>query len=297
MNRLKHQPITDPFLPRQWRLAHGRLLEIGPAGLIVGIVNVTPDSFSDGGQHFDEIMAVNHARRLVEEGAIMIDIGGESTRPGAEPISGETERKRILPVIQALASPGGPLISVDTWRASTARAAIEAGAHAVNDIWGLQKDPALGEVVSKTGAGVVIMHNGRDRVRDRDVIKDQMYFLRKSLQVAERKRITEDRIVLDPGFGFAKDPDENFELLGKLEKLHELGYPIMAGTSRKRFIGAATGRDAEDRDIGTAATSVIARLKGAALFRVHDVAANRDALAIADAVMHAGEPAAGGTRN
>jgi dihydropteroate synthase len=217
----------------------------------------------------------------------MIDIGGESTRPGAESISGETELQRILPVIEALASPDGPLLSVDTWRATTARAAIEAGAHAVNDIWGLQKDPALGEVVSRTGAGVILMHNGRERDRDRDVIKDQMYFLRKSLQIAENSGISDMNIVIDPGFGFAKDPDENFELLGRLEHLHKLGFPVMAGTSRKRFIGAATGRDTGQRDIGTAATSVIARLKGAALFRVHDVAANRDALAIADAVLRA----------
>lgn len=269
-------------------MAHGKSIETGPAGLIVGIVNVTPDSFSDGGQYFDQKKAIAHARQLVDDGAIMVDIGGESSRPGAEPVSAEREQSRVLPVIEALAGEGGPLISIDTWRAETARLAIEAGAHVLNDIWGLHKGDELAAIAARTGAGLVIMHNGRDRDRDEDVITDQYHYLTRSLEIADGHGLPPEQIVLDPGFGFAKSPDENLRLLARLDGLHTLGYPLMAGTSRKRFIGHATGRQVQERDVGTAATSVVARLKGAALFRVHDVSANRDAIAVADAVLNAG---------
>ncbi|GLQ82637.1 dihydropteroate synthase [Mesorhizobium huakuii] len=271
---------------RRWQLAHGRHLDLGGKAVVVGILNVTPDSFSDGGLFDAPGAALAQARRMIEEGAGIIDVGGESTRPGAAAISASEEQARVLPVIEALARSGDVLISVDTYRADTARLAVAAGAHIVNDVWGLQREPDIARVAAETGAGLIIMHTGRDRKKLPDVIADQFAFLEKSLEIAHRNGIADDRIVLDPGFGFAKETaEENLDLMARFSELHALGFPLMAGTSRKRFIGTVTGRDAADRAAGTAATSVILRLKGAHLFRVHDVAINVDALAMADAML------------
>ncbi|PBB23028.1 MULTISPECIES: dihydropteroate synthase [unclassified Mesorhizobium] len=271
---------------RRWQLAHGRYLDLGGKAVVVGILNVTPDSFSDGGLFAAPEAALTQARRMIEEGARIIDVGGESTRPGAAAISASEEQARVLPVIEALARAGDVLISVDTYRADTARLAVAAGAHIVNDVWGLQREPDIARVAAETGAGLIIMHTGRDREKLTDVIADQFAFLEKSLEIARRNGIADDRIVLDPGFGFAKETaEENLDLMARFSELHALGFPLMAGTSRKRFIGTVTGRDAADRAAGTAATSVILRLKGAHLFRVHDVAINVDALAVADAML------------
>lgn len=271
--------------PRRWHLAHGRHLDLGKA-VVVGILNVTPDSFSDGGLFDAPERAVVQARRMIGEGALVIDVGGESTRPGATALSASEEQARILPVIEALASAGDVLISVDTYRADTARLAVAAGAHIVNDVWGLQREPDIAQVAAETGAGLVIMHTGRDRQKLPDVIADQLAFLGKSLEIAHGNGVADSRIVLDPGFGFAKETAaENLDLMARFSELGALGFPLMAGTSRKRFIGTVTGRDAPDRGVGTAATSVILRLKGAHLFRVHDVAINVDALAVADAML------------
>ncbi len=273
-------------MTRRWQLAHGRHLDLGGKAVVVGIVNVTPDSFSDGGLFEAPERAVAQARRMVEEGALVVDVGGESTRPGAAPVSAEEEQARILPVIEALAGPGGPLISVDTYRAETARLAVAAGAHIVNDVWGLQREPGIAGVAAQTGAGLIIMHTGRGRERLADVIADQFAFLEKSLEIARQHGVGDDQIVLDAGFGFAKETaEENLDLMARFGELNALGFPLMAGTSRKRFIGTVTGRDPADRAAGTAATSVILRLKGAHLFRVHDVAINVDALAVADAML------------
>ena len=277
--------VLLPFKSRRWRLAHGREVELGPKALIVGILNVTPDSFSDGGHFASFAQALAQARRMVEEGAAIIDVGGESTRPAAVPVSAAEEQGRVLPVIEALAR-DGVLISIDTYREETARLAVAAGAHIVNDVWGLQRETAIAGVAVDTSAGLVIMHTGRGREKRPDVIDDQLFFLRRSLQIARAAEVADEQLVLDPGFGFAKEtPEENFDLMVRFGELHALGLPLMAGTSRKRFIGSATGREAADRGAGTAATSAILRLKGAALLRVHDVAINRDALAIADAMI------------
>lgn len=277
-----------PFAPRSWTLAHGRSLTLGPASLIMGILNVTPDSFSDGGQLASVEAVVARAGAMLADGAAILDIGGESTRPGAASVDAAAEQARVLPAIAAVAgAAGAPIVSVDTYRADTARKAIAAGAHIVNDVWGLQREPDIAHVAADTGAGLCIMHTGREREKLADVIEDQFAFFETSLEIAARAGIARDRIVLDPGFGFAKDPDENFALMARFEALHALGYPLLVGTSRKRFIGHATGRDAPDRDAGTAATSALLRAAGAAVFRVHDVAINRDALAIADAMMAA----------
>jgi dihydropteroate synthase len=267
-------------------LAHGRHLDLGGKAVVVGILNVTPDSFSDGGQFDAPEKALAQARRMIGEGARVVDVGGESTRPGAAAVSASQEQARILPVIEALAGVSEVLISVDTYRADTARLAVAAGAHIVNDVWGLQREPDIARVAADTGAGLVIMHTGRDRQKLPDVIADQLTFLRRSLEIARQNGIADDHIVLDPGFGFAKETaEENLDLMARFSELHALGLPLMAGTSRKRFIGTVTGRDAADRAVGTAATSVILRLQGADLFRVHDVAFNVDALALADAML------------
>jgi len=271
---------------RRWQLAHGRYLDLGPKAVVVGILNVTPDSFSDGGLFIAPEKALEQARRMVEEGAAVIDVGGESTRPGFAPISAEEEQARVLPVIAALAASGEALISVDTYREDTARLGVAAGAHIVNDVWGLQREPGIASVAAETGAGLVIMHTGREREKLPDVIEDQFLFLRKSLEIARAGKVADSQIVLDAGFGFAKETaEENLDLMARFSELQALGYPLMAGTSRKRFIGNATGREPAERAAGTAATSVILRLKGADLFRVHDVAINVDALAVTDAML------------
>jgi dihydropteroate synthase len=279
------------FQPRTWRLAHGRELTLGPKALVVGILNVTPDSFSDGGAFLAADAAIAQARQMVAEGAAIIDVGGESTRPNARPVSAAEEQARVMPVVEELVADGAALVSIDSYRAETARLAIAAGAHIVNDVWGLQRDQAIAAVAAETGAGLVIMHTGREREKEADVIDDQRVFLTRSLEIARAAGIADGRLVLDPGFGFAKETaEENFALMARFEELHGLGLSLMAGTSRKRFIGAATGRDAAERAAGTAATSAILRTKGAALFRVHDVAINRDALAIADAMLATNKP-------
>ena len=276
----------DPFAPFNWKLGHGRQIELGPRAVIMGVLNVTPDSFSDGGRYQRPDAAIRRARRMVREGAEIIDIGGESSRPGFEEISAAEEQDRILPVFEAL-SGSGVLLSVDTWRAKTAELAVRAGAHIINDIWGFQRDPELAAVAAGLSAGCLLMHTGRERQKEADVIADQRLFLGRSLEVAVEAGIAREKIVLDPGFGFAKDQDENIELLARMEELFDLGCHILTGTSRKRFIGHVTGRSPGRRDSGTAATSVVARMKGSAVFRVHDVPRNRDALRIADAVLAA----------
>jgi len=269
----------------RWQLAHGRHLDIGAKALIMGILNVTPDSFSDGGMYTDMERAVAQARRMAAEGAVIIDVGGESTRPGATPVSPEEEQARVLPVISALAKAGDILISVDTYREETARLAVAAGAHIVNDVWGLQREPGIARLAVETGAGLVIMHTGREREKNPDVIADQFEFLGKSLRIAREAGVREGQILLDPGFGFAKDADEDLTLMARLQELRPLGFPLLVGTSRKRVIGHVSGRDFDERDVATAATSVALRLKGAAIFRVHNVAINADALAMADAIV------------
>lgn len=281
------------FVNRTLRLAHGRSLIVGARGLLMGVVNVTPDSFSDGGR-FDTVeAAVNHARTLVDAGASIVDLGAESTRPGADSVDADEEQARLLPVVEAVAAAlPDTIISIDTYRSETGRKAIAAGGHMLNDVWGLHKDPAMAEVAAQTGAGLMIMHTNRDRVADGDVIEDQKAFLGHALELAAEAGVDPDAIVLDPGFGFGKDPAHNVAIMARFAELaddDEFGsFCWGVGTSRKRFIGALTGRDVDQRDVGTAATTIALRLAGAGIFRVHDVAINADALAIADAMIAAG---------
>ncbi|RCL04068.1 MAG: dihydropteroate synthase [Candidatus Tokpelaia sp. JSC189] len=277
-------------MKRIWQLAHNRTIEVSQKAIIMGILNITPDSFSDGGAYCSVEDAVAAARNMEMQGAHIIDIGGESTRPGAKPVDESTEQARILPVIRALHRQLSICLSVDTYRAETARLAISAGAHIINDIWGLQKWSDIANVAAQTGAGLVIMHTGRGRKPHSDVICDQQQFFKKSLTLSGKAGIKSRQIVLDPGFGFAKTPEENVALMNRAKELQQFGFPLLAGTSRKRFVATFSGKEGiGERDIATSATSVILRMAGFDIFRVHNVAINKEALAIADAVRAVGK--------
>ncbi len=280
------QNLTAPA--DSWQLAQRTLTLQRP--LIMGILNVTPDSFSDGGCFCSPDAAVDHALQMVEQGADLIDIGAESTRPGAPLVTAEEELRRLMPVLERLSGQITVPISIDTWKAPVAQATLAAGAEIINDISGLTFDPTLSEVVARRQAGLVLMHTrGRpDRMqqdtRYQDLLGDVAAFLAASLQTAAAAGIPAERIVLDPGIGFGKDTAGNLELLRRLRELRGLGRPLLVGTSRKRFIGATLGRDdTRDRLLGTAATVALAVTEGAAILRVHDVAAMRD---VADMAHH-----------
>jgi dihydropteroate synthase len=269
-------------------LAHGRALELGPQGLIMAIINVTPDSFSDPGVNAKADTAIGNALKAVKAGAVIVDVGGESTRPNAAEVTAAEEQARVLPVIEALAANCDTIISVDTYRADTAAKAIAAGAHIINDVHGLQREPDIARVAAGTGAGLVIMHTGRGREKRADPIEDQFVFLRQSLAIAAAAGVATEQIVLDPGFGFNKETAaDNLAVMARFSELHALGYPLVAGTSRKRFLGTVTGRDPGERGVATAASSALLRLAGAAIFRVHDVAFNSDAVKVTDAMLDA----------
>mgnify|MGYP001310379170 CR=1 FL=1 len=274
------------FQPRQLECAHGRSLTLGPHGVLMAIVNVTPDSFSDGGQFDSAEAAVTFGLGAVEEGAAILDIGGQSTRPGAADVTPTEEQDRVLPVIAALAERTEALISIDTYHAETARLAVAAGAHIVNDISGGTAEPEILSVTARSGAAYCLMHTSRRADTLSDPVADQFVFLEPALKAARAAGIANDRLVIDPGFGFGKDSDDNLEIMAHLERLHELRMPLLIGTSRKRFIAALAGADDNlSRDFATVATTALLRLAGGAIFRVHNVAANRAALAAADAII------------
>jgi dihydropteroate synthase len=257
---------------------------------VMGIVNVTPDSFSDGGEHADTATAVAHGLRLVQEGADVLDVGGQSTRPGAQEVSPEEELRRVLPVIERLAQSVAVPISIDTSRPEVMRAAIAAGAGMVNDVYALRRDGAL-DAVATLGVPVVLMHmQGEPRSMQEapvydDVVADVHRFLAERIFAAEMAGIAKKNIMVDPGFGFGKTSAHNLLLLAQLERFTELGVPLMAGLSRKKTIGELTGRsDPHDRVHGSVAAALIAAQRGAKLLRVHDVAATVDALAVWHAV-------------
>ena len=256
----------------------------------MGVVNVTPDSFSDGGLFLDADAAVEHGRRLVDEGAHILDVGGESTRPGAEPVSEDEERQRVLPVIERLAQDGDARLSIDTTKLAVARAALEAGATLVNDVSAFRFDPGMAALVAETGSGCCLMHMlGEPRTMQKDpryddVVSEVKAFLEERLAFAVSEGIDEERVWLDPGIGFGKTVEHNLELLRRLDEIVAIGRPVVVGTSRKSFLGKlAGGRDERERLPGTIATNVLALERGASVFRVHDVAQNADALAVAAA--------------
>ena len=256
----------------------------------MGVVNVTPDSFSDGGTFSDPVSAIVHARRLAGEGAAIIDVGGESTRPGAAPVPAAEELERVVPVIEGIAGLALPVqISIDTMKLPVAEAALDAGATYVNDVTAFRHDPDLAGLVADRGLDCCLMHmlgeprTMQDDPQYEDVVDDVKAFLLERLQAATAAGIAEQRVYLDPGIGFGKTLEHNLELLRRLDELTALGRPLVVGTSRKSFLGRITGRDVTERVHATVATTVIAFERGAQVFRVHDVAATLDALQVAAA--------------
>jgi dihydropteroate synthase len=257
---------------------------------IMGVVNVTPDSFSDGGRYLDPHAAVEHGRRLVDEGAQMLDVGGESTRPGADAVPLEEELRRVLPVIDGLVA-SGAAISIDTSKAAVAAAALDAGASYVNDVTAFRGDPALAGLVAGRGVDCCLMHmlgtprTMQDDPRYDDVVSDVKAFLEARLEFAISEGVPEARVMLDPGIGFGKTVEHNLALLARLDEIVALGRPVVVGVSRKSFLGRITGREADDRAVATAAANVLALERGASVFRVHDVPETLDALAVAAATL------------
>jgi dihydropteroate synthase len=294
----------------QWKLC-SRVLELGRKTLIMGVVNVTPDSFSDGGLYLDPEKAVARAEQLIEEGASMIDIGGESTRPGATvssatvprvrtPVSEEEERKRVLPVIRELKRRRpGTVLSVDTYKASVAQAAVEAGAEVVNDISGFRWDPKMAKTLAELKVGAVLMHTrGRpDEWRSLPAIGDPVVLVKRELrqwaEAATLAGMKRDHMVLDPGFGFGKNFEDNYPLLARFPELQQIGFPLLAGVSRKSFIGRTLARDHKDAPVaerlyGTLAAEAVLILKGAHILRTHDVRVAVEAARVADAIVASG---------
>ena len=267
----------------------------GSGFVIMGVVNVTPDSFSDGGRYLDAQAAIEHGLQLEAEGAGVLDIGGESTRPGAAPVPEEEELRRVIPVIEGLIERGGGArISIDTSKAAVAARALEAGATLVNDVTALRGDPEMAGVIAAAGAVCCLMHMlGDPRTMQRDphyddVVNDIKAFLVERMAFATRAGIAAERILLDPGIGFGKTVAHNVELLRRLDEFLDFGRPVVIGTSRKSFLGRLTGRDAPgDRLAATVATNVLAYERGARVFRVHDVAPVRDALTVTAATVSA----------
>jgi dihydropteroate synthase len=267
----------------------------GPGPTLFGILNVTPDSFSDGGDFLDPGAAARRAAEMFEEGADVVDVGGESTRPGSDPVTEDEELRRVVPVIgKILEARPGAVVSVDTYRAGVAEAALEAGARVVNDVTALQGDPRMAALVADAGCPVVLMHMlGEPKTMQReprydDVVAEVRDFLARRADHAVVAGVSAENIALDPGIGFGKTPRHNLALLRDLRAIVGLGFPVLVGASRKRFLGGITGaQEAKDRVFGTVATTLLGYERGATLFRVHDVRANREALAVAEAILSA----------
>lgn len=277
--------MKPTFYKRKYAFDDGLELVLGERTLIMGILNVTPDSFSDGGRYQSVEDAVARARQMAAEGADLIDIGGESTRPGHDPVSADEEIRRIVPVIRAVREAVKLPISVDTYKPETARAALEAGAHILNDIWGFRRDPGMAAVAAEYGCPVILMHNRAARDYG-DFVPDVLADLRQSIDRAHAAGVADENIWLDPGIGFAKDHAENLELMGRLDELARLGYPVLLATSRKTFIRNTLGLPADDVIEGTLATTALGILQGCQLVRVHDVKQNKRAAAMADAIAY-----------
>ena len=265
----------------------GQFLRLGPDPVVMGILNATPDSFSDGGRHIDAADALATARQMVADGAGILDIGGESTRPGGDPVNVQTELDRVLPVLDAVvAAELGAFISIDTRHTLVADQALQSGAHILNDVEGLQGEPELAEIGAAYGVPVIAMHWDRARDTARDIIGEMKRFFDTTLAIADTAGIRREKLILDPGFGFAKTIAENYEIMRRLGELADYGLPILSGTSRKRMIGNLLDAPTDERVAGTVATSVLAYERGAHIFRVHDVKPNRDGLRVAAACLY-----------
>ena len=252
-------------------------------GYIMGSLNVTPDAFSDGGKYDHLDAALKHAEEMIKDGAAIIDVGGESTRPGYTLISDEEEIGRVTPVIEALKKEFDVPVSLDTYKSGVARAGIEAGADLINDIWGLKWDGTMAEVLAETGIASCLMHNRKD-TDYKDYLNDVIADLNETMEMAEKAGIKKDTIMLDPGIGFAKDLDQNLELMNHLELLNQWDVPVLLGTSRKSMIGLILDLPSDQRVEGTVATTVSGYMKGCRFFRVHDVKENMRAMKMIEAI-------------
>ncbi|MBW8782424.1 MAG: dihydropteroate synthase [Verrucomicrobia bacterium] len=274
-------------MPPRELLCRDRRVLLGREPLIVGILNVTDDSFFDGGRFNALEAAVAHARQLVDDGAALLDLGGQSTRPGYTELAVTEEIRRVVPIIRELAGRIPVPLSIDTYKPDVARAAIEAGAHLVNDVHGLQGDPAMADVIAQSRCAAILMHNDpalRDLPAGADVLSPIKTFFDRTLALADRAGIDPARIILDPGIGFAKTQEQNLALLARLGELHELGHPLLLGASRKSVIGNVLGLPPEERLEGTLATTALAVWQGVDFLRVHDVRANRRVALMAAAI-------------
>src|SRR5580658_6279403 len=263
---------------------------------LMGILNVTPDSFSDGGRHSELAAAVARARAMVADGAAIVDIGGESTRPGHVSVPEDEELRRVVPALEALAELDAP-ISIDTSKAAVARKAARLGAAVINDVWGLQRDPGMADAVAETSSAVIVMHNRDAADPAIDILDDVERFFERSLNLAARAGVPFGRILLDPGVGFGKTPEQNHSCIWNLGRFRRFGAPILIGLSRKSFIGRITGAKVDSRLPGTIAADAIALMQGASVLRVHDVAENRAALEIFKALSAAARPASRGPKS
>lgn len=253
---------------------------------VMGILNVTPDSFSDGGRFSQVDSALFRVEEMIRDGADIIDVGGESTRPGFERITDEEEMERVIPVIEQIKNQFDISVSVDTYKASVAKESIRAGADLINDIWGLKENEHMASVIGEAGVPCCLMHN-RKEADYNHFIKDVISDLEESLLLAQKAGIPKDRIILDPGIGFAKSYEQNLELINRIETLHELGCPVLLGTSRKSVIGITLDVSPGQRLPGTIATTVIGVMKGCSFVRVHDIKENVQAIKMTEAVLHA----------
>ena len=260
------------------------MLDYGKRTYIMGILNVTPDSFSDGGDFNSVEKALKHAKEMVAEGADMVDIGGESTRPGHTYVDSEEEIRRVVPVIKALREELSVPMSIDTYKADVAEEALKLGVEMVNDVWGLRRDENMANVVAKYDAEVCIMHNQDGTEYDKDIMESIKDFLNESIKMALDAGVKKEKIVLDPGIGFGKTFEQNLEVLRRLGELRELGYPILLGTSRKSVIGNVLHLEPKDRVEGTVATTVLGIRDGVDIVRVHDITENLRAAKMADAI-------------
>lgn len=266
-----------------------KVYELSQRSYIMGILNVTPDSFSDGGEWNTVEKAVAHALEMVADGADIIDIGGESTRPGHTQISDEEEIARIVPVIEALKKAVDVPLSIDTYKSAVARAACEAGIDIINDIWGCRYDPQIAAVAASFDVPIILMHN-REKPDYAFLIEDMLTDLAESMRIAVSAGVKRENIILDPGCGFGKTYEDNLNVVHHLKRFADLGYPLLLGTSRKRFIGTALGDiPFKERDLGTAATTALGIVNGAQIFRVHNVKANAEMARMMDIMLKKGE--------
>ncbi|MGI6226439.1 MAG: dihydropteroate synthase [Peptococcales bacterium] len=260
-------------------------LNLGTKTYIMGILNITPDSFSDGGDFFDLEEAVNHAQTMVSQGANIIDIGGESTRPGHEEVNADEEIARVLPVVKRLREVLDVPISVDTYKAKVAEEVLKAGAHIINDIWGLKRDPQMAQVLAQYQAPVIIMHNQNGTEYKNDIMEEIKKSLEESINMAVAAGVKKGNIILDPGIGFGKNPEQNMVVMARLHELNELGYPWLLGTSRKSMLGKILDLPPKERVEGTVATTVMGIMQGVDIVRVHDIKENWQAVKVTDTII------------